>query len=192
ILRAAKTVDVTSHPMGEFYERKYGVKSGVLHRGLTVPPSPSPAYDLTRDGLSVGILGNTYSYQQLPVLGRALALAAARHGVAGRIVVCGEGYGARLRDEMKGSVEVEVTGHIPEQECIARLQRCGLLYLNYPFGRLNRVLRETSFPVKLSTYIYASRPILLHAPDGTSVKELPKDRKYCCAWDTLDPEDGAS
>jgi len=192
VLRKAKSIDVVCRPMAERYERKYGVKSTILHRGLSTPPSPSPVYDLRRDGLSVGILGNTYSYQQLPVLGRAIASLASRHNVPARIIICGEGFGARLRQEMQGAIEVEVTGHIPEAESIERLRRCGLLYLNYPFGRLNRVLGETSFPTKLSTYIYASRPILLHAPEGTSLKDLPKTDGFLGAWTTLNPEDGSS
>ncbi len=104
----------------------------------------------------------------------------------------GPGFGSRLKQDMKGTIDVEVTGHIPEQECISKLQRCALLYLNYPFGRINRVLGETSFPTKLSTYIYASRPILLHAPEGTSLKDIPRGNGFIDAWTTLNPADGAS
>jgi hypothetical protein len=192
VLRHARSIDVVCTPMGERYDRKYGVKSSVLRRGLATPPSPSPTYDLSRDGLTVGLLGNTYSYQQLPLLASAIESAASELGVPGRIVVCGAGFGSRLKQDMQGRIEVEVTGHIPEQDCIAKLQRCALLYLNYPFGRINRVLGETSFPTKLSTYIYASRPILLHAPEGTSLTDIPRRNGFIDAWTTLNPADGAS
>jgi len=192
VLRHARSVDVVCRPMGDRYERKYGVKSSVLRRGLAIPPSPSPAYDLTRDGLTVGLLGNTYSYQQLPLLADAIESAAAQLGVRGRIVVCGAGFGSRLQKDLKDRMDVEVTGHIPEQDCISKLQRCALLYLNYPFGRINRVLGQTSFPTKLSTYIYASRPILLHAPEGTSLTDIPLKNGFIDAWTTLNPADGAS
>ncbi len=88
VLRQARSIDVVCPPMAERYERKYGVKSSILRRGLAIPPSPSPTYDLSRDGVTVGLLGNTYSYQQLPMLARAVASAATQLGVGGRIVVC--------------------------------------------------------------------------------------------------------
>lgn len=191
VLRRARSVDVVCEPMGERYERKFGVKSSVLRRGLDIPPSPSPAYDLSQEGLTVGLLGNTYSYQQLPLLANAIELAAARLGVRGRIIVCGAGFGSRLKQDLKGKIEVEVTGHIPEPDCISKLQRCALLYLNYPFGRLHRVLGQTSFPTKLSTYIYASRPILLHTPEGTSLMDIPRGNGFTDVWTTLNPADGA-
>ncbi len=192
VLRQARSIDVVCAPMGERYERKFGVKSRILRRGLRTPPSPSPHYELSRDGLSVGIVGNTYSYQQLPLLGQAVKSAATRLGVRGRIVICGASSGVRLKEDMRGTIDVDVTGHIPEQDCISKLQRCGLLYLNYPFGRINRVLGQTSFPTKLSTYICASRPILLHAPEGTSLADLPRGNGFIDAWTTLDPDEGAS
>ena len=106
-------------------------------------------------------------------------------------MVCGRGYGERLRRELNGKVDVEVTGHIPEQDGIERMRQCGALYLNYPFGPMSKVLRETSFPTKLSTYIYAARPILVHAPSDSSVADLEAGNGYITSWTTLDPEDGA-
>jgi len=191
-LRQAQSVDVVCRSMGERYERKFGVKSKILHRGLVTPPAPSPTYDLQRDGLTMGVLGNVYSYKQLPLLGQAVEAAAKGLGVRGRVVVCGNGFGARLKEDMKGAIDVEATGHIPEQDCISILQRCGLLYLNYPFGWNDRVLGQTSFPTKLSTYIYASRPILLHIPEGTSLTDLPKGGGFIDSWMNLNPEQGAA
>jgi hypothetical protein len=190
-LTGARSVDVVCQSMGERYRDKFGVDFAILHRGLSDAPRASPPYDLKTSGLSVGILGNTYSYHQLPLLGRAVELAAARLGVRGRIVVCGRGYGERLGQDMQGKVDVEVVGHIPEPEGIERLRHCGVLYLNYPFGVMGKVLRETSFPTKLSTYIYAARPILLHAPGATSVADLQMESGYITAWPTLNADDGA-
>lgn len=191
-IRRARSIDVVCPQMAERYAQKFGVKSRILHRGLTSAPLPSPAYDLRQSGLIFGILGNTYSYEQLPILGRALALAADRLGVRGRVVVCGQSHGSRLQQEMKDAIEVEATGHISEQDGIFRLSHCGLLYLNYPFGWINRVLGQTSFPTKLSTYIYAARPILVHAPERTTLASLPRDNGFVTAWTSLDPAEGAS
>jgi glycosyltransferase involved in cell wall biosynthesis len=190
-LRHAASVDVVSTHMGRYYERKYGVTSIVLHRGLRQPVSPGPAYDLARDGLTVGVLGNMYTYSQLPVLARAVISAAKVLGVRGKLFVCGLGFGDRLRQEFAGQLDVEASGHLPEQEAIECLRRCFLLYLNYPFRAWHRVLRETSFPTKLSTYIYAARPLLVHAPPGTSLADLPSTRGYTTTWASMDPATGA-
>ncbi|MEI7683567.1 MAG: hypothetical protein WCL32_00960 [Planctomycetota bacterium] len=192
-LQAARSVDVVCDSMADRYRRKYGVSSIVLHRGLSDPVSPSPTYDLAREGLTVGILGNTYSFRQLPILGRMVELAAQRLNVRAKIVVCGESYGLRLKRLFEGRIEVEVTGHVEESKGIERLRRCAVLYLNYPFGWFSRVLRETSFPTKLSTYVYAARPLLIHAPPGTSLSGLSSAHSdYAIPWETMDPVDGAS
>ena len=191
-LKAACSVDVVCDPMAVRYQRKYGVKSVVLHRGLPESVQPSPAYDLKGDGLTIGILGNTYGYRQLKTLGRAVELAAARLGVQPRIVICGQNQGERLKRDLIGRVEVEVKGHLDERAGIDRLRRCAMLYLNYPFGLSGRVLRETSFPTKLSTYVYAARPILIHAPSGSSISGLAAAYgDYVVKWDSMDPIDGA-
>jgi len=191
VLRAAKSVDVVCDAMAKRYAEKYGVKCEVLHRGLTEPVVPSLSYSVSVSGLTLGILGNVYSYRQLPILAKALEASAGELGVRGRILICGQGFGARLERDFAGRIDVEAVGHLEEAEAIGRLRQCMALYLNYPFGRINKVLRETSFPTKLSTYIYAARPILIHAPPGTSVEHLPGGRHYATAWTTMDASDGA-
>ena len=190
-LRHATSIDVVCQNMANRYKRKYGVTSVILHRGLSAPVSASPKYDLARDGLTVGVLGNTYSYCQLPVLAEAVVRVGQFLSVPAKIIVCGIGYGDRLRREFSGRLVIDSTGHLPEPAAIERLSKCFMLYLNYPFTQWDRVLRETSFPTKLSTYLYASRPLLVHAPLGTSVADLPVDRGYVTAWTSMDPKAGA-
>src|SRR5262249_42420720 len=149
-LRRATSVDVIGRGMAERYRRRYGVESTIVHRALEGPIAPSGDHDAARDGLRVGVLGSTYGYGQLPLLARAVEVAAGRLGVAPRILIVGQGHGDQLRAEFAGRVEVESTGHISEADAIPLLRRCFALYLNYPFGRRDAVLRRTSFPTKLS------------------------------------------
>jgi len=89
-------------------------------------------------------------------------------------------------------MEIEVAGHLDESEAIERLRRCFALYLNYPFGWRDRVLRRTSFPTKFSTYICAARPILVHAPPDSTISGLADaGNGYAHAWLSRDPRDGA-
>ena len=183
-LRAAASVDVTSEGMAERYLRRYGIRSVIVHRGMDRVVEPSPPYDKQRWGLRVGILGNTYGYRQLLILGQAVAEAARKLGVPGRLLVIGAGYGERLSRDLAGRVEVEFTGHIDEPAAVRHLQRCFLLYLNYPFPNIHAVRRQTSFPTKLSTYVQAARPILIHAPADSSVTSLGAMTGYAHCWGT--------
>lgn len=190
-MRRANSVDVIGRGMAERYRRRYGVESAIVHRALDEPIAPSGDYDAAQNGLRVGVLGSTYSYDQLPLLARAVELAAGRLGVAPRLLVIGRSHGERLRAEFAGRVEVEVTGHVSEAEGVALLRDCFALYLNYPFARRDAVLRQTSFPTKLSSYVQAARPLLIHAPADSSVMPLVGPDGYATAWPDLDPARGA-
>jgi len=189
----ATSVDVIGRGMAERYRARYGVESSIVHRALAGPVADAGPYDAGRLGLRVGVLGSTYAYGQLPILAAAVALAAGRLGVPGRVAIVGRSYGDRLKADVAGrvDVEVEVTGHVAEPEAVALLRDCFALYLNYPFGRRGAVLRQTSFPTKLSTYVQAARPLLLHVPADSSVMPLVGPDGYATAWDSLDPGRGA-
>ena len=104
----------------------------------------------------------------------------------------GKSYGERLREEIAGRVEVVVTGHVEEASAVPMLQSCFALSLNYPFGRRDAVLRQTSFPTKLGTYIQAARPLLLHVPPDSSVMPLVGPDGFATPWGSNLPDEGAS
>jgi hypothetical protein len=190
-LRAATSVDTIGEPMAERYRRRYGVESVVIHRAVAGPVTPRSRFDPARKELSVGVFGSNYSYASLPVLGRSVGRAARRLGVRPKILVVGHGHGERLRRDVGAEVEVAATGHLDEPAAIDRLSECLILYLNYPFPARYRVLRETSFPVKLSTLLQTTRPILAHAPSGTTLEALRPYAGYVRFWNDLDEESGA-
>ena len=190
-IRGAASVDVIGSAMADRYRRRYGVDSVVVHRAVAGPIAPVGDYDARRLGLRVGVLGSTYAYEQLPILARAVEFAASLLKVAPRILVVGRSHGERLRDEFAGRVDVEVTGHVDEPAGVALLRDCFALYLNYPFGRRDAVLRRTSFPTKLSTYIHAARPLILHTPADGSVAPIAGPDGYATLWSNLDPDLGA-
>jgi hypothetical protein len=194
VLLGAQSVDVICQRMADRYKRKYGVDCAVLHRGLRPGVAPAPKYSLIQEGLKVGILGNIYSASsQLVALTLAVERAAVRLSIQPRLLVCGGGSTATwLRQKFAGRVEIETPGHVSEAEGIEQLRGCGILYLNYPFGRLHRVFRESSFPTKLSTYVCAARPILIHAPPRSSLSDIPAGTNYALIWQTLNPADGAT
>jgi len=191
-LRGAKSVDVICPLMARRYEQKFQVKSVVLHRGLREKIAETPRYDLARDGLSIGILGNTYAYAQFPVLARALLEAGRKSGRTPRIVCWGLGY-ERFQREFGGQLAIEIRGHVDEPAAIEQLRSCFLLYLNYPFSWGAKVFRETSFPTKLSTFLYAARPLLIHSPTGSSICELADfGQPFVHLWPNMESSAGAA
>jgi len=190
-MKRARSTDVICDAMDDRYRKRYGVRSVVVHRALDAPVASGPSYDAERHGLRIGVLGSTYSYEPLPLLARAVELAANRLNLPARLRIMGKSYGERLRDEFAGRVEVDVTGHVSEADAIPMLAECFALDLNYPFGRRDAVLRQTSFPTKLSTYIQAGRPLLLHVPPDSSVMPLVDETGYAVPWADLDPQAGA-
>jgi hypothetical protein len=190
-LTRADSVDTISGAMAKRYLERYRIASTVVHRGVGFPVEPSPRYNRAW-GMSVGVIGSIYQYKMLLKLGEAVAATAARCGVRGRIVVVGQGVGERLKSDLRGTVEVDVTGHLDEAEAVRRLRECFLLYVNYPFGRRAGLFRETSFPTKVSTYALAARPLLVHMPaDGSVVALTALPGNYATHWDTLNAAHGA-
>jgi glycosyltransferase involved in cell wall biosynthesis len=190
-MKHATSIDVIGRGMAERYRLRYGVESAIVHRALEGPVAPGGPYDRERLGLRVGVLGSTYAYDQLPLLAHAVELASKQLGVKPRLLIMGRSYGDRLKAEVGDAVDVEVTGHVSEADAVPLLRDCFALYLNYPFGRRDAVLRQTSFPTKLSTYIQAARPLLLHVPPDSSVMPLVGPDGFATAWPSLDPASGA-
>lgn len=192
-LKNAQSIDVVGKNMAAYYKEKYKVSSTVVHRALENIGETRP-YNQKKYGLSVGILGNNYSYEQLPLLCRAMILAASIIGTKCRLVLIGDGYGNRLKKEFDQQLEIEVAGHLDEEAGIDVLQSCLVLYINYPFTKSFQVFRHTSFPTKLSSYIRTVRPILIHAPIDSSINELStmNMNTYIYKWNSLLIEEGVN
>lgn len=69
--------------------------------------------------------------------------------------------------EMKDE-NVELPGWVQPEETIRLLKESDLLYCPYWFDQEFKLEAITSFPSKLTSYLVAERPILLHAPSYSS------------------------
>lgn len=191
-LRRAASIDVISQGMADRYRRRYGVASTVVHRAVPGAIAASPARG--RDELTIGVMGSTYDDRCLEALADAISLAARRLGVRGRILAIGGGVGAKLRSHLPpaGPLDIELAGTLSEEEGIARLRECDLLYVNYPFTPRARVLGQTSFPTKLSSYVMSARPLLIHAPPDSTIAPIAQAvPDYARLWASNDPAAGA-
>lgn len=191
-LKKAHSIDVVSQGMAQLYKSRYGVDSSIVHRGTDQTIQPETNYDKTQFGLTIGILGNTYSYEQLPILCQAMIKASNHLQIPAKLLIIGQSFGNRLQKQFSEQLEIEVANHLEEKTAIERLQKCFLLYLNYPFSRRTRILRQTSFPTKLSTYLMTARPIIMHVPDDSSVMPLASYSRYVNLWNNCDVIEGAN
>jgi hypothetical protein len=187
---AANSVDVISAGMRAEFARRFGIDSVVVHR-VSAPAIPSNnTYDRDAAGLSIGILGSVYSPRQIDVLLRAVATASQRARIPGRIVIIGTDNPEFARRAARvPSVSVNFTGHLPEAEGVELLRGVFAVYLGYPFGQRARVLRRTSFPTKLATYLLAARPLLVHTPYDSTLTPLVGATPFTIPW--FDDDAGA-
>ena len=190
-IRRCASVDVISAGMARRYRQRYGIDSVIVHRGMQERIAERPTL-VDSDVLDIGVMGNTYGYAQLPLLVRATSKAARFVGKRPRVTIIGEGHGERLSAETRDDAEVTFTGHLNEADAVQRLSQCFALYLNYPFSRRAAVLRQTSFPTKLSSYLLAARPLLMHAPADSSVADLAQHGDYVSWWTSESVDAGAA
>lgn len=190
-LKRAAGVEVVSQGMMDRYRRRYGVE-GVFGNRAVAPFVAEPApFSKEEKVLRIGVLGNTYSYSPLPILGKAVGKAASDLGIRGELVFVGQGQADRLRADLGGLVDVVGVGQVAEDRGVEVLRGSFLQYLNYPFGWRDKVLRQTSFPIKLGTYIAAGRPLLLHTPSDSSTADLAQIPGLGYHWGDLSSDNGA-
>ena len=174
LLRSARSVDVISHGMRDFYRERFGIESLVVYRYVQGLPRFKD-HVISKDVLRVGHIGIIYNATPFKEFVEALPAHGRRLGVSVKLVKIG-----RSREFEKVQEEypdlVEELGELPEKTAIEELSKCNFLYSMYPDLPRFEVFRKTSQPMKLSTYIQAQRPIFAHTPEDSTLAAAV--RKY--------------
>ena len=174
LLRSARSVDVISHGMRDFYRERFGIESLVVYRYVQGLPRFKD-HVIGKDVLRVGHIGIIYNASQFREFVEALRAHGRRLGVPVKLVKIG-----RSREFEKVQEDypdlVEDLGELPEKAAIEELSKCNFLYSMYPDLPRFEVFRKTSQPMKLSTYIQAQRPIFAHTPEDSTLAAAV--RKY--------------
>jgi hypothetical protein len=169
VLRGARSVDVTSTKMRDYFKQKYGVDCFALYKFL--PELPIVRYQLSRDTLTVGHIGSLYhsdTFRKFILAARSYAAAQNRS-----LKIVGIG-GSSEMDKLASEnlATFESYGERLEQDALPLLARCDFLYAMYPNGFRFQGFRRTSLPIKLSTYIQAQRPVFAHTPADSGLAAL--------------------
>jgi hypothetical protein len=187
VLRSVRSVDVVSEGMRKYYLKRAGVDSAVVHRPLpSRKMSPAPA---NPNEIRVGHLGSIYSKQEFLVLVEALKTYCAEQRRAGKVILWGSHLRpAEVTPDLATFVEMRPTAD--ELGVIEELEQCSFVYAMYPLAPTLKTFVRTSLPTKLTTYVMAQRPILGHAPEGSTVATFLQQTKLGSLWSDLDPTAG--
>jgi hypothetical protein len=169
VLRSARSVDVTSTNMRDFFRRKYGVNCFALYKYLSELPEMN--FHLSEKMVTVGHIGSLYHPDPFRKFVLACLSYATEQNRSLKIVRIG---GSPEMDKIAGEnlTTFENHGELLETDALPVLANCDFVYAMYPNGWRFRGFRRTSLPIKLSTYIQAQRPIFAHTPGDTGLAQL--------------------
>ena len=174
LLGSARSVDVISHGMHDFYREKFGIESLVVYRYVQGLPRVKD-HVISTDVLRVGHIGIIYNAHQFREFVEGLRAYGRSLGVSVKLVKIGRSREFEKVQEDHPDL-VEDLGELSEKTAIEELSKCNFLYCMYPDAPRFEVFRRTSQPMKLSTYIQAQRPIFAHTPEDSTLAAAV--RKY--------------
>jgi hypothetical protein len=169
VIRGARSVDVTSTSMRDYFKRKYNVDSFALYKYL--PELPAMKFRLSENTLTVGHIGSLYHPGPFREFVLACRSFATKQNRSLKIVRIGD---SPEMDKVAAEnlAAFENHGELLEQDALPVLASCDFVYAMYPHGYRFKGFRRTSLPIKLSTYIQAQRPIFAHTPGDSGLAQL--------------------
>ena len=169
VLRGARSVDVTSTNMRDYFKLKYGVECFALYKYL--PELPEVNFHLSEKMLTVGHIGSLYHSDPFRKFVLACRSHAAKQNRSLKIVRIGD---SSEMDKIAAEnlATFEYHGELLEKDALPVLATCDFVYAMYPSGFRFKGFRRTSLPIKLSTYIQAQRPIFAHTLPDSGLAQL--------------------
>jgi len=169
VLHGARSVDVTSTKMRDYFKLKYDVNCFSLYKYLPKLPIVNPR--LSKDTLAVGHIGSLYHPEPFRRFILACSEYAKSQNRTLKVIRIGSSSEMdRIASERLATFEDH--GELLEQDALPVLATCDFVYAMYPRGFRFQGFRRTSLPIKLSTYIQAQRPIFAHTPPDSGLAEL--------------------
>jgi hypothetical protein len=186
VLRSAKSVDVTSTAMRDYFKRKYGVNCFALY--MYLPELPILKSAPPENTLSIGHIGSLYHPDAFRHFVRTCEGYSSQHNRTLRIARIGS---SPNMDQIvcEYPAAFESYGQLPESEALPVLASCHFVYAMYPDGIRFRGFRRTSLPVKLSSYIKAQRPIFAHTPPDSGLAHVVAEfnvGRVCSSYRKID------
>jgi hypothetical protein len=188
-LRASERAMVVSQNMVDSYGGQFGLPCVIVRHALdaaTIGTDQDAGTQPETRPLRIGFAGTLYEPSQLDALVAALNLVDWKLGerpVSLRII------GNRYRfNGLTQPARVELLGWRGTEETRAQLAECEVTYLPIPFTAHFREFAKFSFPTKLSTYLAAGRPVLVHGPEYSESTGFCRAQGFGVACTSEGPE----
>jgi hypothetical protein len=163
-MRAADAAMVVSEEMVEDYGQRFGLRCEVVRHALPVMHATRPMPPEGR--IRIGFAGTLYDSAQLDRLLQALN--ACQWRLQGREVVLRMIGNYYRFTALTAPAQVELLGWQGAEETTRLLAECEFNYLPIAFLPGFGELARLAFPSKLGNFLAAGRPVLVHAPEGST------------------------
>jgi len=166
VLSKAVKTGVVSDAMADRYRSMYGAKCVITRHAID--KGANTASRVVSDGrpIRIGFAGGLYAFDAWSAfLGALDQLEWQLDGRLIQFII----LGSDTRIRVTGRAHIEMMGWRSNEETRDILSTCDWLYLPQPFNEGKRLLAELSFPTKLSTYLAAGSPVIVHAPGYASL-----------------------
>lgn len=187
LFRHARRIIVTSDGLADAYRRRYGdtIRLEVLHNSLTpeeVPETKAPA--LTQLDREILYSGNIYWAQERSIRNIIVALDLMKEPdvMLSLYVPKNVEYFKRHFESVR--VKVSTANNF---DVLALQRQADILLLPLSWSNESRLVIETALPGKMTEYLVAGRPILVHAPPYSHLAHYARENGFALVIDTEDP-----
>ncbi|MBE5918521.1 MAG: glycosyltransferase family 4 protein [Pseudobutyrivibrio ruminis] len=167
-----------SEEMANDYALKYDINRSV---GIMMPFDKGNAYsekiERNDNDFVIAISGQLYARSTIAALTEALTQLKWQYN--GKRIVF-RIYGPEIVFYGLQDAHVEYRGWIDQKQLLQELNTADLLYCPYRFDEHFKEVASYSFPGKLSTYMKTGVPLVVHAPEYSSIASFIK--KYECGY----------
>jgi glycosyltransferase involved in cell wall biosynthesis len=166
-LRRSSNRAVIGETMQAEYEAKYQTRSVILRHGLAPDRGPGNAGRGQCDDLIIGFAGTMSARSAFDSLLATLDQNSwTLNGRRVRLRLIGRRFVIQSNVERR----IECLGWLPSVEDTVRsLSECNVTYMPQPFEEDWLPFSRLSFPTKLTTYLAAGAPVLVHSPKTASL-----------------------
>lgn len=183
LFRHAQCIIVTSEALAEVYRRRYGdaVSIEVINNSLT-PPASLVSCELQKPNVIL-YSGNIYWAQEKSIRSLIRVVRALNEpGIVIKLYVPKDAE--RFAEQFAGD-HVEV-GTATSDEILFIQRQSVVLFLPLVWSENSRLVIETALPGKMTEYLVAGRPILVHAPPYSYLARYARDNGFALVVDSED------
>ena len=181
LMRMSRACATASWAMSEQYEKLYGIRCTPVISSLPGGMARSPAQRPRTDEIWIGLAGQLYAIDEWTRLVTALNdVNWIIDGKTVRLKLIG------LKESPIEGTNLEFLGYHPQEKVIELLSEMDICLCPYPFAAEMKDVASTSFPSKLTSYLAAGRPTLLHGPAYASPARYVREHKVGLVADRED------